>query len=148
VLTVLCTLLFVAVFASAAQGRARILRTRDWGATYSVDVGYPDGVCQPIGGYNHLLSHLVYPPRLHHLKGVVVARISLDTAGHVTATQIIQSSHPSFSAIVLRAIGDTEWKPDVASGNGRRCTTQFAVEFKPDDPASTRNQLNNASHAR
>jgi hypothetical protein len=145
VLIILCTLLFVGIFASAAHGRARILRTRDWGATYSVDVGYPDGVCQPIGGYNHLLSHL---SPLHHLRGVVVIRVSLDTAGRVTATQIIQSSHPSLSAIVRRAIGATEWKPDIAGGNGRRCITQFAVEFQPDDPTSTHNQFNNASHPR
>jgi TonB family protein len=148
ILRIFQVFLGIAVIAPSARGEARILRTNDY-VNYSVDVGYPDGECLPIGGYNKLLSHLDYSAREAGLKGVVVVRPSLARTGRVVAAQILQSPHPSLSALVLRAVKRSEWKPNVAGGAGRACVTQFAVDFgRTVDTGGTHSQMKGPTHAR
>jgi len=88
---------------------------------------------QPIGGYEAIKKHLVYPEiaRKAEVQGRVIVWAKLDKQGDVVITKIGESLNNDCDKAALAAIKPMKWKPAVKDGKPVEfCWIAIPVEFK------------------
>ena len=85
------------------------------------------------GGVAAFSRHIYYPPweRSLRIGGVVHVFLSLDSAGKVLESRVVDSTRPKFNNTVLAAARLAKWRPAMKNQAGVPIKFTFPVHFVP-----------------
>lgn len=87
---------------------------------------------KPFGGYDALLSKIVYDEELirKHVEGSVVVSITINEKGEVESSQIVKPLNPKLDKSVLEAVRSTVFLPGVKDGKKAAMQIYLPLLFK------------------
>jgi TonB family protein len=91
-----------------------------------------DAPPEPVGGFKQIQKNLFYPEfaRKDGIEGKVLVEATINEAGEIIETQIIESLGTECDGEAIRAIYSVRWKPATKQGIPIRSRVSIPINFK------------------